>query len=128
MCDKETYDYLRTVAPDVHVVRGDYDEVHISYVLKYARISAQVGMQDPRFPLSLTITHPPLRIGVVHGHLNVPVGELDSLGAVARQMDVDVLISGHTHKLEGLSLCSSTLSIGLSFPDSKRSNIKAVSS
>jgi len=56
------------------------------------------SLQDPRFPLSLTITHAPLRIGVIHGHLNVPVGELDSLGAIARQMDVDVLISGNTHK------------------------------
>lgn len=27
VCDKETYDYLRTVAGDVHVVKGDYDEV-----------------------------------------------------------------------------------------------------
>lgn len=27
VCDKETYDYLRTICPDVHVVRGDYDEV-----------------------------------------------------------------------------------------------------
>ena len=27
VCDRETYEYLRTVAADVHVVRGDYDEV-----------------------------------------------------------------------------------------------------
>ena len=27
LCDRETYEYLRTVSPDVHVVRGDYDEV-----------------------------------------------------------------------------------------------------
>lgn len=27
VCDKETLDYLRTIAPDVNVVRGDYDEV-----------------------------------------------------------------------------------------------------
>lgn len=27
VCDKETYDYLRTVAPDINIVRGDYDEV-----------------------------------------------------------------------------------------------------
>ena len=27
VCDRETYEYLRTVSPDVHVVRGDYDEV-----------------------------------------------------------------------------------------------------
>lgn len=26
VCDKETYEYLRTVAADVHIVRGDYDE------------------------------------------------------------------------------------------------------
>ena len=29
LCDRETYEYLRTVAPDVHVVRGDYDEVRL---------------------------------------------------------------------------------------------------
>jgi len=81
ICDRETYDYLRTVAPEVHVVRGDYDE-------------------DPRFPLSLVLSHPPLRIGAIHGHLNVPVGELDSLGAIARQIDVDVLVHGNTHKFE----------------------------
>lgn len=27
VCDKETYEYLRSVAGDVVVVRGDYDEV-----------------------------------------------------------------------------------------------------
>ncbi len=27
VCDKETFDYLRTISPDVHVVKGDYDEV-----------------------------------------------------------------------------------------------------
>lgn len=27
VCDRETYEYLRTVSPDVHIVRGDYDEV-----------------------------------------------------------------------------------------------------
>jgi predicted phosphodiesterase len=27
VCDKETYEYLRTISPDVHVVKGDYDEV-----------------------------------------------------------------------------------------------------
>lgn len=27
VCDKETWDYLRSIAPDVRGVRGDYDEV-----------------------------------------------------------------------------------------------------
>jgi predicted phosphodiesterase len=36
VCDKETFDYLRTVAADIHIVRGDYDEV-IDYI-EYSRI------------------------------------------------------------------------------------------
>jgi len=78
VCDKETYDYLRTIASDVHVARGDYDE-------------------NSAFPLSLTLTHSPIKIGAIHGHQCIPHGDLDSLSAIARQMDVDVLLSGHTH-------------------------------
>lgn len=77
VCDKETFEYLRTISPDVHVVRGDYDEGNL--------------------PLSITVQHSPIRIGVVHGHQAVPPGDLEGLNVIARQMDVDVLISGHTH-------------------------------
>lgn len=28
LCTKESYDYLKTLASDVHVVRGDFDEVY----------------------------------------------------------------------------------------------------
>jgi vacuolar protein sorting-associated protein 29 len=83
VCDKETYDYLRTISPDVHVVKGDYDE-------------------STAFPSSLTVQHNAIKIGVIHGHQSVPVGDLESLGAIARQMDVDVLISGHTHMYVGI--------------------------
>ncbi|KAF8578477.1 Metallo-dependent phosphatase [Ramaria rubella] len=83
VCDKETYEYLRTVAADVNVVRGDYDE-------------------DPKYPLSQTLTHTPIRIGVIHGQQCVPTGDIDSLSSIARQMDVDVLVSGGTHKFEAI--------------------------
>jgi len=83
LCDKETYDYLRTVAADVNVVRGDYDE-------------------DSKYPLSQILSHPPIRIGVIHGQQCVPTGDIDSLASIARQMDVDVLISGGTHKFEAV--------------------------
>lgn len=81
VCDRETLDYLRTVAGDVHVVRGDWDE-------------------NVHFPSSLILHHPPLRIGVLHGHQIVPAGDTDSLCALARAMDVDVLLSGSTHKFD----------------------------
>ncbi|KAF8515311.1 Metallo-dependent phosphatase-like protein [Hysterangium stoloniferum] len=81
VCDKETHEYLRTVASDVHVVRGEYDE-------------------DSKYPLSQIIIHSPIRIGVIHGQQCVPTGDLDSLAAIARQMDVDVLVSGGTHTFQ----------------------------
>ncbi|KAK1220323.1 Vacuolar protein sorting-associated protein 29 [Marasmius sp. AFHP31] len=83
VCDKETYEYLRTISPDVHVVKGDYDETS-------------------NFPLSQTIVHHPIKIGVIHGHQCVPIGDLDGLSAIARQMDVDVLVSGHTHNVQAV--------------------------
>ncbi|KAK0528016.1 Vacuolar protein sorting-associated protein 29 [Tilletia horrida] len=85
VCDKETYDYLRTVAGDVHVVKGDFDE-------------------NPHFPQSLTIHHPPLRIGVLHGHQVIPLGDADALAALARAMDVDILLSGGTHRFDAFEV------------------------
>ncbi|KIL60991.1 hypothetical protein M378DRAFT_874310 [Amanita muscaria Koide BX008] len=83
VCDRETYEYLRTVSPDVCVARGDYDET-------------------PIFPYSITVTHGPIRIGIIHGHQAVPNGDLDALSSIARQMDVDVLVSGHTHVFQAV--------------------------
>ena len=54
----------------------------------------------PSAPPSQVITHGPLRIGLIHGHQVVPLGDTESLSAVARKLDVDVLISGATHKFE----------------------------
>ncbi|KAJ9115026.1 Vacuolar protein sorting-associated protein 29 [Naganishia vaughanmartiniae] len=81
ICDKETFDYLRTIAPDVMGVRGEFDE-------------------NTHLPLSLTINQGSLRFGVIHGQQCVPPGDVDSLAALARQMNVDVLISGGTHRFE----------------------------
>jgi vacuolar protein sorting-associated protein 29 len=70
ICDKdpETYDYMRTISPDVHAVKGDYDE--------------------SAFPLSVASVHNPM-IGMIHGPQYIPIGDLDSLSSLARQMDVD---------------------------------------
>ena len=39
-------------------------------------------------------------IGLCHGHQVVPWGDPESLANLQRQLDVDILISGHTHKHE----------------------------
>ncbi|KAH9475730.1 Vacuolar protein sorting-associated protein 29 [Psilocybe cubensis] len=82
VCDRETYEYLRTISPDVNIVKGDYDE--------------------STFPSSLVVSHSPIKIGVIHGHQSIPTGDLDSLSSLARQMDVDVLVSGHTHVFQAI--------------------------
>jgi predicted phosphodiesterase len=33
VCDKETFDYLRTIAPDVMGVKGEFDEVSHSLLV-----------------------------------------------------------------------------------------------
>jgi len=100
VCDRETLEYLRGIVTgggggggdgagmgEVYVVKGDYDEL-------------------PSLPSSLTITHASphtsLRIGLIHGHQSLPLGSLDALSAIARQMDVDVLVSGATHGVQAV--------------------------
>lgn len=40
------------------------------------------------------------RIGLTHGHQITPWADPEALALVQRQLDVDILISGHTHKFE----------------------------
>uniref|UniRef100_A0A8B9PZA0 Vacuolar protein sorting-associated protein 29 n=1 Tax=Apteryx owenii TaxID=8824 RepID=A0A8B9PZA0_APTOW len=81
LCTKESYDYLRTLAADIHVVRGD-SEVNANY------------------PEEKVVTVGQFRIGLIHGHQVIPWGDVASLALLQRQLDVDILISGHTHKFE----------------------------
>uniref|UniRef100_A0A3P8RZV5 Vacuolar protein sorting-associated protein 29 n=1 Tax=Amphiprion percula TaxID=161767 RepID=A0A3P8RZV5_AMPPE len=81
LCTKESYDYLKTLAGDVHIVRGDFDE-------------------NLNYPEQKVVTVGQFKIGLIHGHQVIPWGEMASLALLQRQLDVDILISGHTHKFE----------------------------
>ena len=84
--DKLTYDYLRSIAADVHVVRGDFDD----------------GTFLPNDADSLretkTVKIGQFLLGLCHGHQVVPWGDSEALGALQRQLDCDILITGHTHQ------------------------------
>ncbi|KAL7009515.1 Vacuolar protein sorting-associated protein 29 [Cystobasidiomycetes sp. EMM_F5] len=41
-------------------------------------------------------------MGLIHGHQVVPLGNTEALSAIARKLDVDILLSGSTHKFEAL--------------------------
>ena len=49
LCTKESYDYLKTLAGDVHIVRGDFDEV------MYFTLPSQILPFSFFFPVALTI-------------------------------------------------------------------------
>ena len=40
------------------------------------------------------------RIGLCHGHQVVPWGDMEALAQVQRRLDVDILVSGHTHEFK----------------------------
>jgi predicted phosphodiesterase len=46
---QEVYDYLKSLCPDLHVTRGEYDE-------------------DPRYPETKTLTIGQFKLGLCHGH------------------------------------------------------------
>jgi len=80
LCTKEQYDFIRTLAPNVHIARGDMDEV------------------TDKFPEDVVVQIGQFKIGLCHGHQVVPWGDDESLAIMARQMNVDILITGHTHQ------------------------------
>eukprot|EP00163_Fabomonas_tropica_P014986 TRINITY_DN2730_c0_g1_i1.p1 TRINITY_DN2730_c0_g1~~TRINITY_DN2730_c0_g1_i1.p1 ORF type:complete len:184 (+),score=50.77 TRINITY_DN2730_c0_g1_i1:195-746(+) len=81
LCTKDMYDYFKTIASDVHVVRGDFDE-------------------NVNYPEHKVVTIGQFKIGLCHGHQVVPWGDPESLAILLRQLDVDILITGHTHKFK----------------------------
>lgn len=77
LCSKTVIEFLRTVCGDLQIAQGDFD--------------------DFTSPEHLMVEIEGFRIGVCHGHQVVPVGDTESLAVLQRQLDVDILVTGHTH-------------------------------
>lgn len=82
ICSKETTDWLQTVCPNVHFVRGDLD-------------SSATGITDLPDLKNLKIGN--FTFTLIHGHQLVPWGDPQVLLNAARANDVDILVHGHTH-------------------------------
>ena len=78
--NQATFDYLHSLSSDFHVIKGDYD---INRDLPEKK-SVQIGN---------------FRIGMIHGHQIIPMGDLEILANVQRELDCDILASGFTHQL-----------------------------
>eukprot|EP00124_Ichthyophonus_hoferi_P000152 Ihof_evm16s5 gene=Ihof_evmTU16s5 len=79
LTSKDTLSFFKSLANDMHVVRGDCDE-------------------NLQWPENKVVTIGQFKIGMCHGHQIVPWGDKESLAMLQRQLDVDILITGHTHK------------------------------
>lgn len=81
LTDKPTYEYLRSVSPDLKIVKGRFD------------------VEATSLPLTQVVAHGSLRIGFLEGFTLVS-NEPDLLLAEANKLDVDVLCWGGTHRFE----------------------------
>lgn len=84
VCSRTAEDYLRTLATSVHIVRGDMDVIS--------------GITD--LPDHKIVRVGEFTIGLIHGHNAIPWGDPDALALVQRELDCDILVTGHTHKNE----------------------------
>ncbi|KAJ1756617.1 Vacuolar protein sorting-associated protein 29 [Coemansia sp. RSA 1807] len=83
LTDRATLEYLRSITPELYIVRGEFDD------------------KAQNYPVSHRLMEEGLCVGLINGHYMVPAhGDVDTLAATARQMDVDVLVTGSTHRFE----------------------------
>ena len=101
---RESYDWLRSLSSDFHGVKGDYDEGDM--------------------PETKLVTIGEFKIGMIHGHQILPIGDTESLACVARQLDCDIFISGNTHKI-GVNVLDNKLFINPGSISGAFSNIVA---
>ncbi|CAD7695196.1 unnamed protein product [Ostreobium quekettii] len=78
LCCRETYDFLKTVSANLHLTKGDFDDVSA--------------------PEDKVLNIESFKIGICHGHQVVPSGDVEALAILQRRLDVDILVTGHTHK------------------------------
>ncbi|KAF3766120.1 hypothetical protein M406DRAFT_38210 [Cryphonectria parasitica EP155] len=81
LTDRATYEYLRSVSPDLKIVKGRFD------------------VEATSLPLTQVVAHGSLRVGFLEGFTLVSA-EPDLLLAEANRLDVDVLCWGGTHRFE----------------------------
>jgi vacuolar protein sorting-associated protein 29 len=89
--NRSSYEELRSLAPNVQVVCGQFD---------HDAIAAGI---IPALPESAVIQVGSFRIGVMHGHQILPwngTQRAEALGRIRRKLNVDVLVTGHTHRNE----------------------------
>jgi vacuolar protein sorting-associated protein 29 len=75
---RDSYDWLKSLSSNFHAVKGEYDD-------------------NINLPETKVIQIGEFKIGMIHGHQVVPWGDPEALANIQRQLNCDILLSGHTH-------------------------------
>jgi len=103
LCVREAHDYLRALAPDVHVVRGQFDEPRPSRGGGGVSGGASPHQQQ-QHPDAKTVRVGDFTIGLIHGHQVTPWGDADALAARKRELGADVLVCGTVRRVGARAL------------------------
>lgn len=77
---REQFNELCALAPNVHIVRGDYD-----------------NDETLTFPEVRVVPVGEFKVGLIHGHQLLPsASSMDAKKRMRRKLNVDILVSGHT--------------------------------
>lgn len=97
----ETLKFLYNLSPTLDIVRGEFDD----NLILSQQLQLLSSKKTPRaLPFYKVVTVDNFRIGFTNGYQIVPKNDPLSLLAFAREIDVDILIWGGTHKVEAYTL------------------------
>lgn len=97
----DTLNFLYNLSPTLDVVRGEFDD----YVVLSQQLQNLSGKKTAvSLPFYKVVTVDNFRIGFTSGYQIVPKSDPLSLLAFAREINVDILIWGGTHKVEAYTL------------------------
>lgn len=75
---RESYEWLKGLSNNFHAVKGENDD-------------------NSNYPETKVIQIGEFKIGLIHGHQVIPWGDSEALANIQRQLNCDILLSGHTH-------------------------------
>lgn len=103
--------FVTDITPNVHMVRGEFDNATIPVIHPTRVPIVKPGSNDKiekstrvELPLNTVFTQGDFKIGCCSGYTVVPKNDPLSLLALARQLDVDILLWGGTYNVEAYTL------------------------
>ncbi|CCE78318.1 Piso0_000939 [Millerozyma farinosa CBS 7064] len=95
----DTLKFLYNLSPTLHIVRGEFDNTSI-----IQQQLTTLSNNETQIPFFKVIRLENLNVGFTSGHQIIPKSDPLALLTLARELDVDVLIWGGTHKVEAYIL------------------------